>query len=219
MVHRTADVELDGWYLMHNAPGGRVVSLRPGRQPDEAKAGLSFRSAPISYDRRDLPRQHEILAERFAGVGWEAAGRIAAMPESTDFVFDSLGQVRMPTWSRGRVVLLGDAGYCPTPLTGLGTSLALVGAYVLAGELGAADDDHRAAFERYEEVMRPYVTRGQQLPPGGVGGYAPASALMIRMRTASMGWMTRWPMRSIIAGQFAKAGTFTLRDYDRIAGR
>ncbi|MEU6412100.1 FAD-dependent monooxygenase [Microbispora sp. NPDC046933] len=124
-----------------------------------------------------------------------------------------MGQVRLDRWSHGRVVLLGDAGYCPTPLTGLGTSLALVGAYVLAGEL-AATGDHRVALRNYERIMHPYVGEAQKLPPGGVNGFAPSTALAIRMRTASMRVMTRWPMRNLIASQFAKASNIDLPDYD-----
>jgi 2-polyprenyl-6-methoxyphenol hydroxylase-like FAD-dependent oxidoreductase len=205
--------DLDGWFLMHNAPGGLVVSVRPGRLPHENKAGLSFRSAPIDYDRRDVGQQKEILAQRFAGVGWETPRLLDSMHDASDFFFDSMGQVRMDSWSSGRVALLGDAGYCPTPLTGLGTSLALVGAYVLAGELASSRGDHHAVFARYEEIMRPYVSNGQQLPPGGVGGYAPNSALAIRLRAVSMNWMTRWPMKSLVAKQFTKAGDVTLPDY------
>jgi 2-polyprenyl-6-methoxyphenol hydroxylase-like FAD-dependent oxidoreductase len=206
--------DLDGWFLMFNAPGGLVVSVRPGRLPGENKAGLSFRSAPITYDRRNVAVQKEILAQRFAGLDWETAGLLASAHTASDFFFDSMGQVRMDAWSRGRVALLGDAGYCPTPLTGLGTSLALVGAYVLAGELAAARGDHRVAFARYDEIMRPYVANGQQFPPGGVGGYAPNSALAIRMRATSMRMMTRWPMRALVAKQFAKAADVALPDYD-----
>jgi 2-polyprenyl-6-methoxyphenol hydroxylase-like FAD-dependent oxidoreductase len=205
--------DLDGWFLMHNAPGGLVVSVRPGRLPHENKAGLSFRSAPIDYDRRDVGQQKEILAQRFAGVGWETPRLLDSMYDASDFFFDSMGQVRMDSWSSGRVALLGDAGYCPTPLTGLGTSLALVGAYVLAGELASSRGNHHAAFARYEEIMRPYVSNGQQLPPGGVGGYAPNSALAIRLRAVSMNWMTRWPMKSLVAKQFTKAGDVALPDY------
>jgi 2-polyprenyl-6-methoxyphenol hydroxylase-like FAD-dependent oxidoreductase len=208
-----ADIDLDGWYLMHNAPGGLVASARPGRLPHEIKAGLSFRSEPIAYDRRNIAQQRDIVARRLAGVGWEAPRLLKAMREAPDFAFDSMGQVHLDRWSAGRVGLLGDAGYSPSPLTGLGTSLALVGAYVLAGELAAADGDHRAAFARYEQVMRPYVTEGQKLPPGGVSGYAPRGRFEIRMRTASMNWMTRWPLRPLIAAQFAKAGNIALPDY------
>jgi 2-polyprenyl-6-methoxyphenol hydroxylase-like FAD-dependent oxidoreductase len=214
-----ADFDLDGWFLMHNAPGGLVASARPGRLPHELKAGLSFRSHPITYDRRDVAQQRDIVARRFAGVGWEAARLVADMREAADFSFDSIGQVHLDRWSAGRVALLGDAGYSPSPLTGLGTSLALVGAYVLAGELAAADGDHRVAFARYEQVMRPYVTEGQKLPPGGVSGYAPKGRFEIRMRMASMNWMTRWPLRPLIAGQFAKAGNIALPDYRQRVGR
>ncbi|MHA6628666.1 FAD-dependent monooxygenase [Pseudonocardia sichuanensis] len=212
-----ADIDLDGWYLMHNAPGGLVSSARPGRLPGEIKAGFGFRSEPIPYDRRDVARQREIVAERFAGVGWEAPALVAAMREAPDFAFDAMSQVHLDRWSAGRVALLGDAGYCPTPLSGLGTSLALVGAYVLAGELAVADGEHRVAFGRYEDVMRPYVAEAQKLPPGGVGGYAPLSRFQIGLRTASMRWMTRWPLRPLIAAQFAKAGSIALPDYGRAA--
>jgi 2-polyprenyl-6-methoxyphenol hydroxylase-like FAD-dependent oxidoreductase len=110
-------------------------------------------------------------------------------------------------------VLLGDAGYCGSPLAGLGTAMALVAAYVLAGELSATPDDHEAAFTRYQDEMRDYVKQCQTLPPGGVKGFAPNSALMIRMRNLSMTMMTRWPMRALVARQFRKADAITLKDY------
>jgi 2-polyprenyl-6-methoxyphenol hydroxylase-like FAD-dependent oxidoreductase len=210
-------LDLDGWFLMYNAPGGLVASARPGRRPGEVKAGLSFRSAPIGYDRRDIGGQQELLARRFAAAGWETPRLLAAMRTAPDFFFDSMGQVHLDHWSAGRAALVGDAGYCPTPLTGLGTSLALVGGYVLAGELAAAGGDHRTAFTRYEQVMRAYVTRAQQLPPGGVSGFAPKSRAVIRLRDFNMALMTRWPMRLLLAGQFGKAGDIDLPDYDTAA--
>ncbi|MEV7086755.1 FAD-dependent monooxygenase [Streptomyces sp. NPDC093085] len=210
------ELDLDGWYLMHNAPGGLVASARPGRAPGEIKAGFSFRSPPIAYDRRDIAAQQDIVARRFARVGWEAPALLRAMRAAPDFLFDSMGQVRLDSWSRGRVALLGDAGYCATPLTGLGTSLALVGAYVLAGELAGelgAGGDHAAAFRRYDAVMRPYVDQAQRMPPGGAAGYAPSGRLGIRVRDLSMRSMTRWPMRNLMAAQFAKAGDIALPEY------
>ena len=207
-----AELDLDGWFLMYNAPGGLVASVRPGRLPGEHKVGLSFRSAPLGYDRTDVPAQKALVAERFAGAGWEVPRLIAAMHSAEDFVLDSMTTVRLPVWSRGRVVLLGDAAWCPTPLTGLGTSLALVGAYVLAGEL-AATDDLAAALRRYEQMLRPFVTRAQKLTPGGISGYAPTRALDIRVRMASMAMMTRWPLKKLVAGQFDKAGDIALPDY------
>jgi 2-polyprenyl-6-methoxyphenol hydroxylase-like FAD-dependent oxidoreductase len=211
-----AGIDLDGWFLMHRAPGGRVVSARPGRRPGEIKAGLSFRSEPIDYDRRDIGSQHDLLARRFAGVGWMAPQLLAAMRTAPDFFFDSMGQVHLDHWSAGRTALVGDAGYCPTPLTGLGTSLALVGAYVLAGELAAAGGDHRIAFSRYEQVIRSYVTESQKLPPGGAAGYAPRSRVAIRLSNASMRTMSHWPMRPLLAKQFSKAAGIDLPGYELV---
>jgi 2-polyprenyl-6-methoxyphenol hydroxylase-like FAD-dependent oxidoreductase len=130
-----AEFDLGGWFLMHNAPGGLVASIRPGRVPGETKAGLYFRSAPIDYDPRDTARQMDILASRFSRARWEVPQLLKAMRAAPDFFFDSISQVRLDRWSSHRTALVGDAAYCPTPLTGLGTSLALAGAYVLAGEL------------------------------------------------------------------------------------
>ncbi|MFC1413489.1 FAD-dependent monooxygenase [Streptacidiphilus sp. N1-12] len=213
----TEPVQLDGWFQLHNTPGGLVASARPGRIPGEIKAGLSFRSKPISYDRGDTTAQQDLIERRFAGAGWEVPRLVRAMRDADDFFFDSMSQVRLDRWSRGRVVLLGDAGYCPSPLTGLGTSLALVGAYVLAGELAEARGDHRTALGNYDRVMRPYVEQAQELPPGGAGGYAPSSALAIRLRDLSMRAMNHWPMHNIMAAQFAKAGNVTLPDYPRLS--
>lgn len=88
-----------------------------------------------------------------------------------------MAQIRVDHWSRGRVVLLGDAGYCPSPLSGQGTSLALVGAHVLAEELARPGADHRAAFARYEERLRPYAEINQALVTENPGGPAPEDAM------------------------------------------
>ena len=205
-----AEVPLDSWFLMHNAVGGRVVSLRPGRLPGEQKAGLSFRTTePWSRDRAT---QLTVLESHFADVGWEAPRLLAAARDSADLTGDRIGQVRLPSWSRGRVTLVGDAGYCPSPLTGLGTSLALVGGYVLAGELGR-HGVNATALERYEQILRPYVTQAQKLPPGGADGYAPRSAWRIRMGQASMGAAMRWPLKLLMAKLFEHADAIDLPDY------
>lgn len=208
-----SDDDLDGWYLMHNAPGGLVTSIRPGRLAGESKAGFAFRSKRLDVDRRDVARQKDLVARAFANVGWKAPKLLEAMRASSDFALAELGQVQLDSWSRGRVALLGDAAWCPSPLTGLGTSLAIVGAWVLAGELAAANGDHRIAFPRYEALLRPWVKRSQELPPGGVKGFAPDTAFAISMRAMSMRWMGRWPLRNLIASQFGKAADFDLPEY------
>jgi 2-polyprenyl-6-methoxyphenol hydroxylase-like FAD-dependent oxidoreductase len=163
------------------------------------KAGLAFRSEPIVYDRRDADEQRALLTKHFASAGWQCDALLSAAAEADDIYFDAFAQVHMPSISQGRVTLAGDAGYCASPLSGMGTSLALVGAYVLAGELGAAEslgaERIRAALQRYEAVMRPYIDRCQDLP-NGIDGYLPKSASDIAITAQVMSWMQRWPFRS-----------------------
>jgi 2-polyprenyl-6-methoxyphenol hydroxylase-like FAD-dependent oxidoreductase len=204
--------DLQDWFLLYNARGRRNAGVRPERG-GTAKAMLSFASPPLEYDRQDVRQQQKILAEAFAGVGWRVPALLDAMWDAPDFYFDTICQVHVEHWWRGRTVLLGDAGYCASPLTGLGTSTALVGAYVLAGELAGSPDNHEAAFARYQDQMRDYVAACHKLPPGGVNGYLPQTQLAISMRNLSMKMMTAWPMRSLLAKQFQKADAITLKEY------
>jgi len=142
---------------------------------------------------------------------------LSAAQTADDFYFDAFVQVQMPAISQGRVTLAGDAGYCASPLSGMGTSLALVGAYVLAGELGSAEalDAQRihAALQRYEAVMRPYIKRCQDLP-NGIDGYLPKSASDIAITAQVMKWMQRWPFRSFAEKKwFTTADAIDLPDY------
>jgi 2-polyprenyl-6-methoxyphenol hydroxylase-like FAD-dependent oxidoreductase len=209
-------VGLDGWYLMYQAPGLNA-SMRPSHDPAMCKAGLAFRSEPLAYDRRDPDEQRALLAQRFAGAGWQCDALLAAAKTADDFYFDAFTQVRMPTISQGRITLVGDAGYCASPLSGMGTSLALVGAYVLAGELGHASSldaqGIHAALQRYETVMRPYIGRCQDLP-NGIDGYLPKSGSDIAITAQVMKWMQRWPFRSVAEKKwFTTADAIDLPDY------
>jgi 2-polyprenyl-6-methoxyphenol hydroxylase-like FAD-dependent oxidoreductase len=202
--------DLDHWFLMYNAPGGRVAGLRPERG-GTAKAGLTVRSPYLG--RLTVDEQHHLLSTRMAGAGWKAPSLIAAMPDAPDFYFDSVCQVHVGQWWRGRVVLLGDAGYCGSPLAGLGTSTALVAAYVLAGELAAVPDSPPAAFAAYQREMADYVASAQDLPPGGMAMFAPRSRAVIAVRNVSWRMMTHWPMRRMMEKQAGKAELITLKDY------
>ena len=147
--------DLDGWYEMYLPSRGRVASIRPGRLAGEAKASFGLRVKPDATLPSRREDQQALLTQRFTGAGWRVPQLLSAMESSTDFAFAEIGQMHLPSWSRGRVALIGDAAASPSPLTGLGTSVALVQAYVLANELIAAGADHRLGFARYEEVCRP----------------------------------------------------------------
>ncbi|MDQ0378768.1 FAD-dependent monooxygenase [Amycolatopsis thermophila] len=157
---------LDRWQVMHQMPGdgmrgGMVMSARGNT---EARAYLMFDSdEPVEYDYRDIEGQKALLAEKLAGDSWVMPRLLELARTATDFHFDSAAQIHLDSWSRGRVVLLGDAGYCGSPMSGQGTSMALVGAYVLAGELKAGGGDHLVAFPAYENELRDYVRANQDM--------------------------------------------------------
>lgn len=156
------DVQWARWY---NAPGGKVTLIRPDNK-GTTRACFAFWSDDEKYSHLNRAQQKEVLREKLQNAGWETP-RIAKSIDggSEEVYFDTISQVKAPHWSKGRFAMVGDAAYCPTPLTGMGTSLAIIGAYVLAGEL-ARHEDHKQAFDAYEKLMRPYVESIQQLPPG-----------------------------------------------------
>ncbi|MEO3868299.1 FAD-dependent monooxygenase [Nonomuraea sp. B12E4] len=157
---------LDRWQVMYGIPGdgmrgGMVMSARDNT---EARAYLMFDPAePIAGDYRDIDGQKELVARELAGGGWHMPRLLELMRAAADFHFDSASQIHLDSWSKGRVALLGDAGYCGSPLSGQGTTMAMVGAYVLAGELKAAGGDHAAAFTAYERELRTYVRANQEV--------------------------------------------------------
>lgn len=147
------------------------------------------RDGELIYDRRDTKGQKQLLMEAYAGEGGEVPALLEGLKTTHDFFFDSVTQIRMPAWSTGRITLVGDAGYCPTLLTGYGSQLALVGAYILAGELKCARGDHRTAFQAYERELRPFVEQKQrnirllrQVVPGSAFGLWVRNRVMALMQ-------------------------------------
>jgi len=131
-----------------------------------ADARLIFLYRPgheLAYDRNDRTGQKRILRTAYAGLGSGVEVWLDELDRTDVFYLESISQVVMDTWSRGRVTLVGDAGYCPGPAVGGGTSLAVVGAYVLAGELARCGGDHGRAFAAYEAALRPYVEGSRRL--------------------------------------------------------
>jgi 2-polyprenyl-6-methoxyphenol hydroxylase-like FAD-dependent oxidoreductase len=195
---------------------GKLVSVFSARHNTEARAMFYFASPPLSYDRHDTEMQKKIVGDVFAGVGWETPRLLDAMKDAPDFYFDSVSQVHMDHWSKGRVVLLGDAAACPSPLSGMGTGLAMVGAYVLAGELAAAGGDHRRAFARYEEEMRAYATGCQKQGEGVSRWMVPESGFMAWFVNQNYKLLPYVPWKGLIAKGVRKvAEAITLKTYER----
>jgi 2-polyprenyl-6-methoxyphenol hydroxylase-like FAD-dependent oxidoreductase len=139
---------LDRW-LIDYQESGRSAGLRPIQDATRAMAMFSFPSADLDVDHRDVVAQKRLLRKRMAGLGWLTPRILAHLDDTPDFYLDQVAQVVMDRWSSGRVGLIGDAAFSSSPMSGQGTGLALVGAYLLAGELAAAGWDPEAGFAGY----------------------------------------------------------------------
>lgn len=159
LADHPGEARSEGANSIYNVPS-RMAGLF--RYNGKAVAVFQFRSEPIDYDHHDLDAQKKILIDAFAGHrSWRIPELLDAALADPAFFFTSASQIHLPSWHRGRVALVGDAGYCPAFLSGRGTSLALTGARFLAEELQRCGNDHTAAFARYEARQRPYVTFAQ----------------------------------------------------------
>jgi 2-polyprenyl-6-methoxyphenol hydroxylase-like FAD-dependent oxidoreductase len=154
-------IALGDWQIGHrDADLGYVIY--PNRDTSELRIGVGFAPDP-TVSRSDTDAQRRLLATRCAHLKGEFPRFLDAMKTTDQFYFNELAQVRAPTWAKGRVVLAGDAAHCASPFSGQGTSLALVGAFVLAQELVHHQDQLARAFAAYEHRMRPYVNLNQAL--------------------------------------------------------
>ena len=162
------------WSRLHWFRGGRYIGLRP----DNVGRTMAFLGL-TAWDKSDkrivrlekatkesIPAQKALIQELFQDADWETPRILKGMHKSDDLYLQHVAQVRLNRWSSGRVTVIGDAGYAPSPFAGMGTSIAFIGAYVLAGEISQQPNNIPAALESYERILRPYVDRIQKLPPG-----------------------------------------------------
>ncbi|MPR00031.1 FAD-binding monooxygenase [Modestobacter sp. I12A-02628] len=169
---RDDDTDEWRWFVVG---GGRGVSLRPD-DVGTIRASVNLMSDTRGLDELDRSGQVIVLRRAFADVEQAAPRVLAALEDGAPFYLEDLAQMRLPTWSAGRVAVVGDAAWCATPVSGIGTTLALSGAYTLAACLAGATD-HHAGLAEYERRMRPFVGKAQSLPPGTPRVANPRSAL------------------------------------------
>ncbi|MET0135704.1 MAG: FAD-dependent monooxygenase [Kibdelosporangium sp.] len=191
----------DGDPEMYNEPG-RMVSVGGPKSP----AFFVFAAERLDYDRYDSAQQKRLLLNAYRDGGWRIPEVLASL--SGDVYLDSISRVEADRYSTGRVVLLGDSAYGNT-LGGFGSGLAMVGAYVLAGELSAAGGDHRLAFRRYEEEFRGYAKISKQ---GNAGPFmAPPNRTRIRLRNRMLKSPVMLRLMLRITDRFATG--IELKDY------
>lgn len=195
------------------------MSLRPDREGTTTRVVLTLQRCSTGEYDLDIVAQKAFLHDRFADAGWETPRVLDGMASTEDFYFDALRQVRMERWSKGRVVLLGDAAWCVTPLGGAGATLAIVGAYVLAGEL-ARGASHVDAFAAYERVRRRSVEHVQGTSKFGARIAQPHSRLGILAQRAALGIAARPAVQKLVKPLIAKApNEIEVPDYGDLSGQ
>jgi 2-polyprenyl-6-methoxyphenol hydroxylase-like FAD-dependent oxidoreductase len=178
-----ADLCPDGAYVAHLGVD-RAAGIYSARHLSDGRAVFLFRPArALTYHHRDVPEQKRLLRAAFEGMHADVDRWLDHLGDTPAFYFDSITQLRMESWSRGRVTLVGDAGYCPGPAVGGSTSLAVIGAYVLAGELAAAGGDHERAFAAYEREMAGMVRGCRAFARRAAASLIPTSRLGVRALT------------------------------------
>jgi len=192
---------------------GRLAAIYTADHLDDARAVFLFRrQEELDYDHRDSMRQKELLRDAFAGMHPQVDGWLDEIARTPAFYFDAITQLRMDRWSRRRVTLVGDAGYCPGPAVGGSTSLAVLGAYVLAGELARADGDHLRAFAAYELQMREPVHLSRSFARGAAKSIIPGSRAGVWALTRGIQLVSLMP--GSLSRGLAKLNTKGLRLYD-----
>ena len=183
-----AAFEVDGYqprdelvYVSYGLPGRQIS--RFSMRDEKTLFLFVFRNKYLTgVQPSNLAERKALLAAMFANEGWEFPEILKAMEHVDDIYFDSVSQIRMDRWSKGRMALIGDAAACVSLLAGEGTGLAIGEAYVLAGELNRYGEDYTRAFERYQSLMMPFLRQKQESAAKFASSFAPASSLGITFR-------------------------------------
>ena len=167
-------------YVSYAIPGRQVA--RFAMREDRTMFLFVFAAdRPPDVDAHDLAAQKALLHATFRDAGWECPQILAALDATDDLYFDRVSQIHMPSWSKGRVALVGDAGFCPSLLAGQGSALAMGAAYVLAGEMGRSRAGPQA-FHSYETLLRPLIAAKQDAARQFASGFAPKTRWGVILR-------------------------------------
>ncbi|MGF1463830.1 MAG: FAD-dependent monooxygenase [Maricaulaceae bacterium] len=204
------------WWRWYTSPTGVVAFLRPDNQ-GTMRAAVNFLSDDPNPGQLSLDDKKRIIRERLEGAGWESERMAAALADADDVYLGPLTQIHAKHWHRGRLALVGDAAHCPTPYTGMGTTLAIIGAYVLAQAL-SAHDRPEDAFQAYEQTFRPFAEEAQKLPPGVPNAAYAKSKFKVALINTGASIAASAPVQALISlfsGGGSDENKFTLPDYTR----
>ncbi|HVX51998.1 MAG TPA: FAD-dependent monooxygenase [Chitinophagaceae bacterium] len=168
-------------FSMYNVPYKQVAVYSNGN--NQTTTFFIFSSSQkLPFSHHDVANQKQVLKTEFINCGWKCAELLSQIDSTPDFYFDSISQVKMKNWSAGRVTLVGDACYCPSLLSGKGSTLAMVGAYILAGELKQANGNFKTAFEQYENIFKPFMSKKQKAAQFFAKSFVPKTRFGIWLR-------------------------------------
>jgi 2-polyprenyl-6-methoxyphenol hydroxylase-like FAD-dependent oxidoreductase len=199
---------------MAHIDSGRSAALQ-GIEPDKpARASFFLTDPHLAFDYRDTEGNKRLFAQRYAGMGWEVPHLLDGLADAEEVYFDSIAQVHLSSYAHGRICLTGDAAWCASPRSGMGTTLAMVGAYVLAHELHRAGDDYTSAFSHYQRLMEPYVARCQKSAIDALKAERFASGRLAPLRNVALRVLRIPVVSRLVARQsLAVARSFTLPSY------
>ncbi|GAB3219664.1 FAD-dependent monooxygenase [Spirosoma arcticum] len=184
------------WARWYTADASRILLLRPDSK-GTTRASVFFLYSHADFKKLDPSDRKQLVVQKLSGADWEAPRLTEALEKGEEFYFDGIGQIKAPHWFRGRLGMVGDAAYCPSPMTGKGVTLAMVGAYLLAGEL-SRHERYQDAFASYEQRMRPYVKSVQRLPPGVPGLLYPTTATGVAIVNKLAGLVSSNAVKKVI---------------------
>lgn len=175
-------------FEMYNEPGVQAAVYSTA---DNKTVTFFIFTSPqkLTYPYHDVEVQKQILRKEFANVGWKCADLLAKMDTAPDFYFDVVSQIQMDNWSQGRITLVGDACDCPSLLSGQGSTLAIVGAYILAGELKLASGNYKLAFKEYQDIFKPFLDNKQKIAQNFAKSFVPKSRFQIWLRNVAINLM------------------------------
>lgn len=198
-------------FSMFNVPNKQVAVYTIGKE--KTATFFIFRSPEkLNYGYHDIKKQKQILKDEFMNVGWKCDELLSNIEKTSDFYFDSISQIKMENWSNGRISLVGDACYCPSLLSGKGSTLAMVGAYILAGELKLANGNYKPAFAQYENIFKPFIDKKQKSAQSFAKSFVPKSNFGIWLRNQVFKLMSFPLLTNMLFNQF-KDKELKLKDY------
>lgn len=192
-------------FSMFNVPNKQVAVYTINKE--KAASFFIFTSPEkLINEYHDIEKQKQILKNEFMEAGWKCSELLSRLDTTTDFYFDPISQIKMEHWSEGRVSLVGDACDCPSLLSGKGSTLAMVGAYILAGELKLAKGNYITAFNEYEKLLKPFMDKKQKSAQSFAKSLVPKSNFGIWLRNQTFKLMSIPIFTNILFSQFKDKG-------------